>query len=151
MSFGGFQNNSNSAPMAEINTTPLVDVMLVLLVIFIITAPLMTSAIRVDLPNAPAQPVQAKPETIQIGIDGKGQYFWNQEPVEFAELKKRLEQSSAKTPQPELHLRADKITHYEAVAQVLGTAQQLGLSKIGFVTLPGVGEETTTPSAGAKK
>ncbi len=136
MAFGGFQEGNKSAPMADINTTPLVDVMLVLLVIFIITAPLLTSAIKVDLPNAPAQTAQTKPDTIEIGIDAKNQFFWNQDAVSLDELKTRLASNAKKSPQPEIHLRADKLTHYEAVAQVLGHAQALGLTKIGFVTLP---------------
>ena len=136
MAFGGFQDSSKATPMADINTTPLVDVMLVLLVIFIITAPLLTSAIKVDLPNAPAQAVETKPETIQIGIDAKNQFYWNQEQVSFEELKKRLQARADKKPQPELQLRADKLTQYEAVAKVLGYSQSVGLNKIGFVTLP---------------
>ena len=136
MAFGGFQEGKQASPMAEINTTPLVDVMLVLLVIFIITAPLMTSAVKVDLPKAQSQAVQTPPQTIQIGIDTKSQFFWNQEMVSVDELTNRLKASAKKDPQPEIHLRADKKTPYEAVAQVLGLSQSLGLTKIGFVTLP---------------
>jgi biopolymer transport protein ExbD len=136
MAFGGFQNTQNAAPMSEINTTPLVDVMLVLLVIFIITAPLMTSAVKIDLPNAPSRSVQTKADTVTIGITAKGEYFWNQDPVDGAELKIRLQKSSKLTAQPEIHLRADKLTPYAAIAQVLGQAQEAGLTRVGFVTLP---------------
>ena len=136
MAFGGFQETQNSAPMSEINTTPLVDVMLVLLVIFIITAPLMTSAIKLDLPNAPSKTVQTKPETIQLGINAAGEYFWNTTKVSPEALKERMRVAAELQPQPEIHLRADKLTHYAAIALVLGHAQSIGLSKVGFVTLP---------------
>ena len=143
MSFGGFQNTHNSAPMAEINTTPLVDVMLVLLVIFIITAPLMTSAIRLDLPSAPSKPVETRPETIQLGIDSKGKYFWNQTPVDASGLRARMQEAAAKQPQPDIHLRADKLTQYSAIATALGIAQETGLTRVGFVTQPG--QQVTSP------
>jgi biopolymer transport protein ExbD len=137
MAFGGFQQSEqNTAPMAEINTTPLVDVMLVLLVIFIITAPLMTSAINLDLPNAPAKPVAKKPQTIQIGIDPEGKIFWNQTLVDEHTLKIKMAEAAALKPTPEVHIRADKHTYYASVALVLGQAQAHGLSKIGFITLP---------------
>jgi len=136
MAFGGFQETQNSAPMSEINTTPLVDVMLVLLVIFIITAPLMTSAIKLDLPNAPSKAVQTKPDTIQLGINAAGEYFWNTTKVSTDNLKERMRAASELQPQPEIHLRADKLTQYAAIALVLGHAQSIGLSKVGFVTLP---------------
>lgn len=136
MAFGGFGETQNNAPMAEINTTPLVDVMLVLLVIFIITAPLMTSAIKLDLPNAPAKAVETKPDTVQLAIDAKGIFYWNQTAVDAATLKSRMQEASKKQPQPEIHLRADKLTQYASIAQVLSLAQQMGLTKVGFVTLP---------------
>lgn len=136
MAFGSFQDTQNNAPMAEINTTPLVDVMLVLLVIFIITAPLMTSAIPLDLPTAASKPVETRPETIQLAIDAKGAFFWNAKPVDADTLRKRMQEASGRSPQPEIHLRADKLTQYESIATVLGLAQETGLSKVGFVTLP---------------
>lgn len=136
MAFGGFQDTQNNAPMAEINTTPLVDVMLVLLVIFIITAPLMTSAIKMDLPNAPSQAVETRPDTVQLAIDAKGVYYWNQTEIDLQTLKNRMQEASKRQPQPEIHLRADKLTQYAAIAQALSLAQQAGLTKVGFVTLP---------------
>lgn len=141
MAFGGFQDTQNNAPMAEINTTPLVDVMLVLLVIFIITAPLMTSAIKMDLPNAPSKAVETRPETIQLAIDAKGVFYWNQTPTDPVALKANMLEAAKKQPQPEIHLRADKLTQYASIAQVLSLAQQTGLTKVGFVTLP----ETSAP------
>lgn len=136
MAFGGFQDSQNTAPMAEINTTPLVDVMLVLLVIFIITAPLMTSAIPLDLPNAASKPVETRPETIQLAIDAKGVFYWNNTPSDVAALTTRMREAAGRQPQPEIHLRADKLTQYAAIADVLSLAQQTGLTRVGFVTQP---------------
>ena len=137
MAFGGFDQRGASQPMSDINTTPLVDVMLVLLVIFIITAPLLTHSIKLDLPSAQA-PVSAEtPQTIAVSIDGAGAIFWNDEPVPGEdELSRRLAEAAAKTPQPELHLRADRETRYQRIAEVMSAAQRAGIAKIGFVTDP---------------
>src|ERR1700710_2567361 len=99
MAFGGFDNNRQGAPMAEINVTPMVDVMLVLLVIFIITAPMFAHAIKLDLPAAQAAPAPEKPETITVSIDGGGRLFWNEKPVEMADMGARLALESQKKPQ----------------------------------------------------
>jgi biopolymer transport protein ExbD len=136
MAFGGFNDHRPAQPMSDINVTPMVDVMLVLLVIFIITAPLFTHAIKLDLPQAQASPAQEKPETISLSIDGEGKLFWNESAVMPAELPARLAQAAGKKPQPELRLRADKATRYEVIAQVMAAAQSGGLTKIGFVTDP---------------
>ncbi|MFT3804704.1 MAG: biopolymer transporter ExbD [Burkholderiaceae bacterium] len=137
MAFGGFDNQGGSAPMADINTTPLVDVMLVLLVIFIITAPLMTHSIKLDLPAAQAPATDEKPETITLSIDGQNHLYWNNEPVaDIAALAARFQGESGKQPQPELHLRADKESRYQTIAEVMSAAQQAGLTKIGFITDP---------------
>ena len=137
MAFGGFDRGGGSPPMADINTTPLVDVMLVLLVIFIITAPLLTHAIKLDLPSAEAPATNEKPETITISINGRSELFWNNEPVaDVATLTQRFVSVSQKQPTPELHLRADRETRYQTIAEVMAAAQQSGLSKIGFVTDP---------------
>jgi biopolymer transport protein ExbD len=123
--------------MADINTTPLVDVMLVLLVIFIITAPLLTHAIRLDLPQAQAAASAEKPDTITVSIDAQGRVYWNDVPVaDAAALETRMREAAARTPQPDLHLRADQQVVYRKVAEVMAAAQQSGLSKIGFVTDP---------------
>jgi biopolymer transport protein ExbD len=134
MAFGGFNDDKPQAPISDINVTPMVDVMLVLLVIFIITAPLFTHAIKLDLPNAASAPAPEKPETISLSIDGEGRLFWNQDPVEMRDLDAKLAATAQKKPQPELQLRADKATRYETIAQVMAAAQNNGIGKMGFVT-----------------
>ena len=136
MAFGGFNDNKNTAPMSEINVTPMVDVMLVLLVIFIITAPMFTHAIKLDLPSAQAVPAPEKAETVSLSINEQGTIFWNDAAVEQKDLGVRLAAAAQKNPQPELQLRADKSTRYEVIAQVMAAAQNNGLSKMGFVTDP---------------
>jgi biopolymer transport protein ExbD len=120
----------------EINTTPLVDVMLVLLIIFIITIPVINHSVKIDLPRATSQPDDLKPENINLDIDAQGQIFWNSEAIDASQLNLRIATAAQKTPQPELHLRAERTTQYEKVAQVMAAAQSGGLSKIGFVTEP---------------
>ncbi|MAF03417.1 MULTISPECIES: ExbD/TolR family protein [unclassified Herbaspirillum] len=120
----------------EINTTPLVDVMLVLLIIFIITIPVMNHAVKIDLPKASSQPDQVKPESINLSIDAAGNVFWNEEKIDSSELSARIAVAAQKQPQPEMHLRAERTTQYEKVAQVMSAAQSGGLAKIGFVTDP---------------
>ena len=137
MAFGGFDQRGGNQPMSEINTTPLVDVMLVLLVIFIITAPLLTHSIKLDLPNAQSPASPQKPETVTLSIDAGGALFWNEEPVEDLErLSQRFLQAAARQPQTELHLRADRETRYQRIAEVMSGAQKAGIAKIGFVTDP---------------
>jgi biopolymer transport protein ExbD len=120
----------------EINTTPLVDVMLVLLIIFIITIPVMNHSVKLDLPRATSQPHEAKPEHINLSIDAQGKTFWNNEAIDAVQLDARIADAAQKQPQPELHLRAERTTQYEKVAQVMAAAQRGGLGKIGFVTDP---------------
>jgi biopolymer transport protein ExbD len=122
--------------MNEINMTPLVDVMLVLLIIFIITIPVMKHAVNVDLPRATNQPQDVKPETIRLSVDAKGAYYWNDTRVEDASLPALLKEQAAKNPQPDLHIRGDKDVRYERVAQAMAAAQQAGVKKIGFITEP---------------
>lgn len=136
MSFGSVDSQSGR-PMAEINTTPLVDVMLVLLIIFIITAPLLTHAVRIDLPEAASEPNPEKPETVTLAIDAEGKLYWNDALLAETELPARLEEAAGRTPQAELHLRADKTTIYQRVAEVMSAAQRAGITKLGFVTEPG--------------
>ena len=122
--------------MNEINMTPLVDVMLVLLIIFIITVPVMKHAVNVDLPRATNQPLDAKPETIRLSVDAQGAYYWNDAKVEDQDLPALLQAAAAKNRQPELHIRGDRAVRYERVAQAMAAAQQAGLRKIGFITEP---------------
>nr|WP_315220152.1 biopolymer transporter ExbD [uncultured Duganella sp.] len=138
MSFGAFNHHRQPGPMADINVTPMVDVMLVLLVIFILGAPMFTSAVKLDLPKAqaPTSQQQAEAATVTLAIDGKGKIFWNNEPLEREALEARLVEAARQDPQPELQLRADKDTRYEVVAQVMAAAQTNGLTKLGFVTDP---------------
>ncbi|MFN4324458.1 MAG: ExbD/TolR family protein [Azonexus sp.] len=132
MAFGSFDEGGFGQPMAEINTTPLVDVMLVLLVIFIITAPLFQQAVPIDLPQVSATRLDDQPEVIQLAVDGAGQLFWNGEAIPRAALESRL--AAASVRQPELHLRADRKVAYEKVADVMAAAQGAGVVKIAFVT-----------------
>jgi biopolymer transport protein ExbD len=122
--------------MNEINMTPLVDVMLVLLIIFIITVPVMKHAVNIDLPRATNQPQDTKPETIRLSVDGQGAYYWNEGKIEDAALSGLLQTAAGQTPQPELHIRGDKAVRYERVAQAMAAAQQAGVRKIGFITEP---------------
>ncbi|UXI68424.1 ExbD/TolR family protein [Tahibacter amnicola] len=134
-----FSANSGGggAPMAEINVTPLVDVMLVLLIIFMITAPLMQHKIRIDLPQATNQPSEQNPvEPVDLAIKEDGSFFWNDQLLSDMELKAQLAVTAQKTPQPELQIRADKNTRYEIVAKVMSDAKNQGMVKIGFVTTP---------------
>jgi biopolymer transport protein ExbD len=134
MAFGGLDKKSNGAPMAEINMTPLIDVMLVLLVIFIITAPLFTHAIRLDLPKVNSQVARETPDTITLSIDDAGKFYWNDKPITIEQMRAQFAAEGKKTTQPQLHLRASSATRYDVIAQVMGAAQSAGLSKIGFVT-----------------
>lgn len=129
-------DNDNDDMLSEINMIPLIDVMLVLLIVFIITVPVMKHAVNVDLPRASNERSQEKPETIQLSVDASGAYFWNSERVDDAELFNRLAQAGSQQPQPELHIRGDKAVRYERVAQAMAAAQRSGVRKIGFITEP---------------
>ena len=135
MAFGGF-DKSGPAPMAEINMVPLVDVMLVLLVIFIITAPLLTHAVKVDLPKADSQVNETKPDNVQLAIDAAGTVFWNGEVLDRSGWRSRMDAAAAQRPQPEVHLRADGEVAYRRVAEVMSDAARAGLKRIGFITEP---------------
>ncbi len=135
----GTQDDTDDV-MNEINMTPLVDVMLVLLIIFIITVPVMKHAVNIDLPRATNQPQDTKPETIRLSVDATGSYYWNENKVADQDLASLLKTEAAKNPQPELHIRGDKAVRYEKVAQAMAAAQQAGLRKIGFITEPQTGQ-----------
>ncbi|HWU65406.1 MAG TPA: biopolymer transporter ExbD [Methylophilus sp.] len=131
-----FSAAEHTQPMSEINTTPLVDVMLVLLVIFIITAPLLTHAVKIDLPQATSQPLEEKPEVIDLAVDAEGKVFWNDSEIQVADLAARMSEEAGKQQQPELQIRADKNTRYQVLAEVLAKAQTAGMKKVGFVSQP---------------
>jgi len=124
-------------PMSEINTTPLVDVMLVLLIIFLITVPVITQSVKVDLPKAANIATQTKPENINIAVDASGNVFWNTAMVPNQEaLLKRLKEVAVMDPQPEVHLRGDRQTKWENVGRVIVLCQRSGIQKVGFITEP---------------
>jgi len=136
MSFHLQDDQSDDAIMSEINMTPMVDVMLVLLIIFIITLPVIQQAVKVELPKANSVRNEVKPESVQLTIDAKGQIFWNSSPIDLKTFDGYAENASKKDPQPEINLRADKSVRYEYVAQVLAASRRAGLTKLGFVTEP---------------
>ena len=136
MAFASFDGKGGSAPMSDINMVPLIDVMLVLLVIFIITAPLLTHSVKIDLPKATSTPNVTRVENIQRAIDGASQVFWNGEPVDRAQMIDRMREAGRLPVTPEVHLRVDRDARYEPVAEAMSEAAKAGLSKIGFVTDP---------------
>ena len=136
MAFASFDSRRGGAPMAEINMVPLIDVMLVLLVIFIVTAPLLTHSVKLDLPKVSSSPNQLKPEKIEFAVDAAGKLFWNGETVSREEAANRFGAAGRKQPQPEVHLRADQAVAYRFVAQTLADASKAGLTKVGFVSEP---------------
>lgn len=137
MAIGSFNAQSHQMPTAEINMTPLVDVMLVLLIIFIITAPLMTHSVKVDLPQAASTPTPEKPMTLQVSITADNQVFMADFPVDRNILETKFREAVNQDKNVELHLKADRMTRYETVAETMSAARRAGLSKIGFVTQPG--------------
>ncbi len=136
MAFAAFDRQRSAAPMAEINMVPLIDVMLVLLVIFIVTAPLLTHAVKLDLPKVSSNPNQLKPDRIDLAIDAAGQRFWNGNPMPRGQIAQRFAEAGQRQPQPEIHLRADQATTYRAVAETLADATRAGLTRVGFVSQP---------------
>ncbi len=134
MSVGG---SEEGAVMSEINTTPLVDVMLVLLIIFLITVPVITRTIRLELPKAVNAPTETKPENITLAIDANGRVFWNDLAMPNNEvLLERLKSVAVMQPQPEVHVRADRNVRYEHVGRAIVLAQRAGIVKVGFITEP---------------
>ena len=134
MAFGRLQRAPGAQPMSDINMTPLIDVMLVLLVIFMITAPLMTSSLKLDLPRTEgAKPTDA-PQFVTLAIDPQGRFFWGDEPVSIETLRVRVREAALRNPATEVQLRADKSVTYGRVAELIGVVQEGGLSRVGFVT-----------------
>ncbi|MDB5869916.1 MAG: outer rane transport energization protein ExbD [Polaromonas sp.] len=131
----GTQDDTDEV-MNEINMTPLVDVMLVLLIIFIITVPVMKHSVNIDLPRATNEQQLIKPETVRLSVDAEGSYYLNDAKIADEALAPLLKTEAARNPQPDLHIRGDKAVRYERVAQAMAAAQQAGLHKIGFITEP---------------
>jgi biopolymer transport protein ExbD len=142
MAFGSFNQNGSARPVAEINMVPMIDVMLVLLIIFMITAPLMTHAVKIDLPKADSIAETQEIKHIDLAIDAEGQFFWNGVAVSRDQLRQHLQQVAADMPQPELHVRADQNVPYRAVAEALADAAKAGVSRIGFVSEPEAAENS---------
>jgi biopolymer transport protein ExbD len=155
MAFGSFDSKgSGGGTMSEINMVPLIDVMLVLLVIFIITAPLLAHSIRINMPQVSAEQIQEEPKTIDLAIDAQGALFWNDQPVAFDALPRRFAAdvqaaTASGAKQPELRIRADLDTRYETLARVMGVARQAGLGRIAFVTTPPSTQPGAAPGASA--
>ncbi len=132
----GFIADEHDEVMSEINMVPFIDVMLVLLIIFIITVPVMKHAVNVELPRAANEKEQIKPETVLLTVQADGSYVLGEEKIADEQLTLRLQAEAAKTPQPDLHLRGDRDVRYERVAQAMAAAQQAGIARIGFITEP---------------
>eukprot|EP00456_Euglypha_rotunda_P090514 TRINITY_DN948_c0_g1_i8.p2 TRINITY_DN948_c0_g1~~TRINITY_DN948_c0_g1_i8.p2 ORF type:complete len:143 (-),score=44.12 TRINITY_DN948_c0_g1_i8:87-515(-) len=136
MQIGG-DDEGEDAVVSAINTTPLVDVMLVLLIIFLITIPVVTQTVPVKLPNERNQALQTKPENIVIAIDKDGNMYWNVSRVaDTNALFEKLKVEAVKVPQPEVHIRGDQTSRYQAVGQVMVTCQRAGIAKVGFILEP---------------
>lgn len=136
MAFGSFDRKTSSQPMAEINMVPLIDVVLVLLVIFIVTAPLLTNVVKLDLPKATSTADIQKPEKVEFAIDANGALFWKGERITREDAIARFAEEGRKRPQPEVYLRADQNVPYRYVAETLADASKGGLSKVAFVSEP---------------
>ena len=136
MAFGRLERRSGPAPMSDINMTPLIDVMLVLLVIFMITAPLMSSSLKLDLPRAEGGTPNEAPQFISVALDPQGQLFFGEEALDAAAFAVRVVEAARRNPKTEVQLRADKGVPYGRVAEVIGVVQKAGLYRIGFVTEP---------------
>jgi biopolymer transport protein ExbD len=140
MAMSPFSDDDDQGLMNEINMTPLVDVMLVLLIIFLVTIPALQHAVRIDLPHASSQPEALKPAHVDVAVQADGTLLWDGQPVSDDGLRARIAEAALATPQPELHLRADRKVPYERVALVMSAAQRGGLTKMGFVTDPQLGK-----------
>ncbi len=147
MAFGRLERSKGSQPMSDINVTPLVDVMLVLVVIFIITAPLLASSIRLDLPKTDAAKPGDPPQFVTVAVDQAGQAFFDDRPVTQAELGAALQDAARANPDTEVQLRADQGVPYGRVVEVMGEAQKAGLNRIGFVAEAPSGATPPAPAA----
>jgi len=136
MAFGRLERNPGAQPMSDINMTPLIDVMLVLLVIFMITAPLMASSLKLDLPKTEAGQPNDAPQFISVALDAQGRLYVGDEPVDAPTFAARVTEAARRNPQTEVQLRADQGVAYGRVAELIGVVQKAGLNRIGFVTEP---------------
>ncbi|MGT2471429.1 ExbD/TolR family protein [Paraburkholderia terrae] len=136
MAMSPFAGDDDDGLMNEINMTPLVDVMLVLLIVFMVTIPVIRHAVKIDLPHASSQKEDTKPAQVTIAIDADGNLMWDEQKISDDMLQVKIAAAAQQEPQPELHLSADRKVAYEKVAQVMSAAQAGGLTKIGFVTEP---------------
>ncbi|WP_027817229.1 ExbD/TolR family protein [Paraburkholderia bannensis] len=136
MAMSPFASDDDDGLMNEINMTPLVDVMLVLLIVFMVTIPVIRHAVKIDLPHASSQKEDTKPAQINISIEADGTVLWDGNAVSDEQLNAKIAAAAQQEPQPELHLNADRKVQYEKVAQVMSAAQSGGLTKLGFVTDP---------------
>jgi len=144
MSIGSPDDGDEDQMNSSINTTPLVDVMLVLLIIFLITIPVVNQSVKLDLPKEINVPTQTKPENIVIAVDREGEVFWGVERLPDIEaLVNRLKVQSVKDPQPEVHIRGDAEVRYESVGRVIVACQRAGIQKVGFITEPPAGTVTS--------
>ncbi|CAM5782029.1 ExbD/TolR family protein [Ottowia pentelensis] len=132
----GFIADDNEEVMSEINMIPFIDVMLVLLIVFIITVPVMKHAVNIELPRASSEPELIQPQTLRLTVKADGSYWLDDERLSDEQLAARLQAAGQQQPQPELHLRGDRDVRYERVAQAMAAAQQAGIQKIGFITEP---------------
>jgi biopolymer transport protein ExbD len=140
MNIGSPADDDEAQMNSTINTTPLVDVMLVLLIIFLITIPVVTASVRLELPKERNVPTQTKPENIVLAVDREGDVYWGMEPLPDIEtLVNRLKEQSVKDPQPEVHIRGDGEARYESVGRVVVACQRAGIFKVGFITEPPAG------------
>ena|SRR5215216_5573484 len=141
----GQASDEEASSIAEINTTPLVDIMLVLLIIFLITVPVAMNLKKIDIPKAVNIPTQTKPENITILVDAQGQVYWNASPMPDKQvLFQRIVAEARKVPQPEFHIRGDKNARYEAVGRVIFNLQRGGIVKVGFISEPDKGSIRVT-------
>ena len=131
-----FSSAGKSGPLAEINVTPLVDVMLVLLVVFMITAPMMSHGVKLQLPKVSSTAVQEVPDTVNVSVDASGAFFWNEEAIDLAVLETRMQAAAALPTQPVIRLRVDEVVPYKDVAEIMGASSRAGLANLQFVTTP---------------
>jgi biopolymer transport protein TolR len=148
VSFGRLERPAGSQPMSDINMTPLIDVMLVLLVIFMITAPLMASSLKLELPKTEAGQPNDAPQFVAVALDPQGRYYFGEEAMDAATFSARIGDAARRNPQTEVQLRADRNVPYGRVAELIGIVQKAGLSRVGFVTEP-ANENPSTPAAAA--